>query len=156
MISTPEATTRLSDFLRRELKRIPTTINLGGLKKVRLSYSIFPPNSYSLVWYTDNSKYNFISRSSFIDHLCVHQKVIRRKITMNDKVQHIISLLEHRAEPQALSPVKVWNPVLGLEISALKLTTSHPNHTAIALMAGLHLWNDNLDASHSYAQQIED
>jgi hypothetical protein len=72
---------------------------------------------------------------------------------MNEQIQDIIARLEQRTEPQALSPEKVWDSELDSKIAALKLTK---RATSIALKAGLHLWNDSLDASHSYAQQIED
>lgn len=75
---------------------------------------------------------------------------------MNEQIQEIISRLDQRSELQALTPVKVWNTELDSEIAALKLTKQATDRSAIALMAGLHLWNDSLDASHAYAQQIED
>jgi hypothetical protein len=75
---------------------------------------------------------------------------------MNDQLQEIINKLESRPEPQALSPKHVWNAELDSEIAALKLTEHAADKAVAALMAGLHLWNDSLDSSHTFAQQIED
>lgn len=72
---------------------------------------------------------------------------------MNEQLIGIINRLENRSELQALTPKHIWNAELESEIAGLKLTKQR---TAIALMAGLHLWNDSLDRSHSYAQEIED
>src|SRR5690554_29628 len=74
---------------------------------------------------------------------------------MNEKLLGIINQLKNRSTLQSLTPKAIWNLELEAEITALKLTKKGRKE-AIALMAGLHLWNDSLDASHSYAQQIED
>lgn len=75
---------------------------------------------------------------------------------MNEQLQEIINRLESRSELQALSPKVVWNPELDSEIAALNLMKQASDKAVIALMAGLHLWNDSLYASHALAQQIED
>jgi hypothetical protein len=88
----------------------------------------------------------------------VHSKANDRKeeAAMNEQLQKIINRLESRTELQQLSPKQIWNAELDAEIAALDLTKQNADKTVIALMAGLHLWNDSLDRSHSFAQQIED
>jgi hypothetical protein len=81
---------------------------------------------------------------------------------IHNQLKDMINRLSHRLEPQALSPGQIWDSELESSIAQLGLTLRNSNRSAssarayIALMAGLHLWNDSLDASHSYAQQIED
>jgi hypothetical protein len=83
---------------------------------------------------------------------------------IHTQIKDMINQLSHRIEPQALSPDQIWDSELESRIAKLSLTVRNSNRSAgsssarayIALMAGLHLWNDSLDASHSYAQQIED
>lgn len=75
---------------------------------------------------------------------------------MNEQLQEIINKLESRSELQALTPKRVWNPELDAEIASLELTNQFSDNAVIALMAGLHLWNDSLYTSHAFAQQIED
>jgi hypothetical protein len=77
-------------------------------------------------------------------------------ISMNEQLQEIINRLESRSELQALSPKHVWNSELDSEITSLELTKKAADKAVIALIAGLHLWNDNLYSSHAFAQQIED
>jgi len=75
---------------------------------------------------------------------------------MNEQLQVIISKLESRSTLQALSPKHIWNPELDVEIGTLDLAKQAMNARIIALMAGLHLWNDSLHTSHEFSQQIED
>ncbi|MDQ6423573.1 hypothetical protein RB620_29605 [Paenibacillus sp. LHD-117] len=77
---------------------------------------------------------------------------------IQERLKTIMEQLDCRGEPALLSPTNVWHAGLDDEIAELGRT--HPSTDAdksrIALMAGLHLLNDSLDRSHSYAQQIED
>ena len=75
---------------------------------------------------------------------------------MQSEFQTIIQTLLEREERQQLSPKLIWNSKLEEEINALPLAKNTKQPSAIALMAGLHLLNDSLHASHSYAQLIED
>ncbi|QNK56657.1 hypothetical protein [Paenibacillus sp. PAMC21692] len=75
---------------------------------------------------------------------------------MKEELLTIVKRLDERRETAPLSPAQVWDASLDEDI--VKLGKKHPpaNKQDIALMAGLHLRNDSLDRSHSYAQQIED
>src|SRR5690554_647517 len=74
---------------------------------------------------------------------------------MNQPLQEIIRTLKDRTVLQALTPVRIWISELDTKIRELNLANS-TDKSIIALMAGLHLWNDNLNASHSFSQEIED
>lgn len=74
---------------------------------------------------------------------------------MKTKLHAIINKLEHRDPYLPLMPTKAWSPELEEEISALDWGERNEDPAIIALMAGLHLYNDSLHTSHSYAQQIE-
>jgi hypothetical protein len=74
---------------------------------------------------------------------------------MKVTLQNIIDQLENRSTPQALTPKEVWDTELDSAIASLELV-QQADKSIIALMAGLHLWNDSLYISHSFAQQIED
>lgn len=72
---------------------------------------------------------------------------------MHTAIKEIISKLETRQDLQQLTPKSIWNAALEQDIKALRQL---PQNTAmITLIAALHLRNDSLDTSHSYAQQIE-
>jgi hypothetical protein len=71
------------------------------------------------------------------------------------QVDEIIKQLEGRTEPQALSPKQIWRADLHEAIAGLDWNGKSADPSVVALMAGLHLWNDNLYASHSLSQQIE-
>lgn len=76
---------------------------------------------------------------------------------MYDKLTQIIDRLEQRTDPPALTPQTVWDKGLEEKIKNLPWSEDQAADKAvIALMAGLHLRNDSLDLSHTYAQQIED
>jgi len=75
---------------------------------------------------------------------------------MNPTISGIIETLEQRkisGQLQKLNPTKIWHPALEKEISQLRLLSQ--DTAMITLIAALHLHNDSLDTSHSYAQQIE-
>lgn len=72
---------------------------------------------------------------------------------MNSDIKAIIEWLEQRSEPQPLLPEKTWNASLEGKIEALNNLGS--SIEMITLIAALHLRNDSLDLSHSYAQKIE-
>lgn len=74
---------------------------------------------------------------------------------LNKQIESILQRLNQRESLQALSPKTVWNPALESDIEALDFQGKHSDTRIIALMAGLHLRNDSLDVSHSYAQEIE-
>lgn len=74
---------------------------------------------------------------------------------MNDSLRAIVDRLDRRKDLQPLCPAQVWDAELEKEIEALGLPGKQGDTPIIALMAGLHLRNDSLDVSHSYAQEIE-
>lgn len=72
---------------------------------------------------------------------------------MNPAIVIIMEQLEQRTTLQPLSPLYSWDEQLETKIESLKQeATSTP---MITLIAALHLRNDSLALSHSYAQQIE-
>lgn len=75
---------------------------------------------------------------------------------MNQQLQAIFNRLDERHETARLSPSQAWNRELDEEIVQYGKANPPSTKQEIALMAGLHLRNDSLDRSHSYAQQIED
>lgn len=75
---------------------------------------------------------------------------------MNQQLQAIVNRLDERRETARLSPGQAWNRELDEEIVQYGKANPPSTKQEIALMAGLHLRNDSLDRSHSYAQQIED
>ncbi|MHA6482674.1 hypothetical protein ACX1C1_12310 [Paenibacillus sp. strain BS8-2] len=75
---------------------------------------------------------------------------------MDQDLQAIINRLDARSETAPLSPEQPWDEALDEEIVKYGKARPPANKEEIALMAGLHLRNDSLDRSHSYAQQIED
>ncbi len=74
---------------------------------------------------------------------------------MDKKLKDIAARLLLREEPPRLSPLHVWNEELESEIRELNWGARGEETVIKALMAGLYLLNDSLDASHSFAQQIE-
>lgn len=73
---------------------------------------------------------------------------------MDERMMQIVERLRTRRPIQSLTPNRIWDEALDQEIAALRLPNADSTE-AIALKAGLHLWNDSLDISHSYAQLIE-
>ncbi|MFD0962180.1 hypothetical protein [Paenibacillus chungangensis] len=74
---------------------------------------------------------------------------------MKQRIESIVEQLKNRSPLPALTPKSVWDAKLDEEIAALDTSALGGSKAAIALKAALHLWNDSLDVSHSYAQQIE-
>lgn len=72
---------------------------------------------------------------------------------MNAKLTAIIDALGQREELQPLLPKQTWNAELQEQIEELNSLGSSTEN--LTLIAALHLRNDSLDISHSYAQQIE-
>lgn len=72
---------------------------------------------------------------------------------MHKEITAIIETLEQRSGLQSLNPELTWNAALEQQVEALKKLGSSTE--MITLIAALHLRNDSLDLSHSYAQQIE-
>jgi len=67
-----------------------------------------------------------------------------------------IGKLDERRPMLALSPKRVTDEAADAEIAALPLEQLADNRTAaLAVKAGLHLWNGSLDRSHTIAQDIE-
>lgn len=71
-----------------------------------------------------------------------------------------IKTLAERSPLQSLKPIKIWNEELDAAIAADagKLTglSKEAAPSAVpALRAGLHLWNDSLDVSHTISQDID-
>lgn len=71
------------------------------------------------------------------------------------KVDDIMKQLKARTKPQALTPKQIWRQDIHQAITELDWEDAQTDPAVIALMAGLHLLNDNLSDSHSYCQQIE-
>lgn len=71
------------------------------------------------------------------------------------KVDDIMKQLKARTKTQALTPKQIWRQDIHQAITELDWNGKQTDPAVIALMAGLHLWNDNLSDSHSYCQQIE-
>jgi hypothetical protein len=71
------------------------------------------------------------------------------------QIESILERLNQRDCLQSLSPTADWDPTLKAQIEALDWKGRHSETRIIALITGLHLRNDSLDTSHSYAQQIE-
>ncbi|MHA7965231.1 hypothetical protein ACX93W_13890 [Paenibacillus sp. CAU 1782] len=74
---------------------------------------------------------------------------------MDQKLNEIVDRLMQREEAPRLSPLHVWDRELEAGIRELDWGAREEETVIKALMAGLYLLNDSLDASHSYAQQIE-
>lgn len=74
---------------------------------------------------------------------------------MNENVREIIKRLDKRESLQPLSPQQPWDPSLTELIEALDLPSGNTDAEVIALVASLHLRNDDLIVSHGYAQEIE-
>lgn len=79
---------------------------------------------------------------------------------MENTLALIKGRLEARHTLPALSPKHAWDSALDDQIADLPLETTLTTRAAeaalIALRAGLYLLNDNLNASHSQSQEIED
>ncbi|SEN79101.1 hypothetical protein [Paenibacillus sp. OV219] len=79
-------------------------------------------------------------------------------------MENTLALIKRRLEARptlpALSPKLAWDSSLDDQIADLPLETTLRTRAAeaalIALRAGMYLLNDNLDASHSQSQEIED
>ena len=74
------------------------------------------------------------------------------------QLSNIVTKLQERRPLQSLAPARVWDSSLDEAITSMVF---HPedleaSKEMIALKAGLHLFNDSLNLSHSYSQQIED
>jgi len=72
---------------------------------------------------------------------------------MNQGILLIMEQLERRASLQSLSPLHPWDERLEQQIEDLKQEAA--GTPMITFIAALHLLNDSLDLSHSYAQLIE-
>ena len=70
-------------------------------------------------------------------------------------VQKIVEQLEERQGRQPLSPKHIWRQDIDEAVEKLEWNDRSRDTSVIALMAGLHVWNDNLHVSHAYCQQIE-
>ncbi|WP_274365999.1 hypothetical protein [Paenibacillus thermotolerans] len=71
---------------------------------------------------------------------------------MVNDIREIASLLRSRAGGGRLAPRKPWREDVSGRIGRISFG---PDAESQALKAGLLLWNDDLDASHSIAQEIE-
>lgn len=74
---------------------------------------------------------------------------------MNDELKQIMERLAERSTRQPLSPQKVWDQSLTARIENLEIPGKDHDAGVIALVAALHLKNDDLVVSHGYAQDIE-
>jgi hypothetical protein len=68
-------------------------------------------------------------------------------------VKKCVSKLLTRQEPGLLVPKEVWSPELQKDI--LRLDPGK-DENALAVKSGLLLWNDDLDGSHTIAQDLDD
>lgn len=68
-------------------------------------------------------------------------------------VKKCVSKLLTRQEPGLLVPKAVWSDELQRQIQALD---PGKDPAALAVKSGLLLWNDDLDGSHSIAQDLDD
>jgi hypothetical protein len=68
-------------------------------------------------------------------------------------VRKCVSKLLSRQEPGLLVPKGVWNDELQREIQRLD---AGKDPKTLALKSGLLLWNDDLDGSHTIAQDLDD
>lgn len=74
---------------------------------------------------------------------------------MNENLRTIIKRLSERESLQSLSPQQPWDQSLTEKIEALDLPGRDNDARVIALVASLHLRNDDLVVAHGYAQEIE-
>lgn len=74
---------------------------------------------------------------------------------MKEKLERIVQRLSERKEAQPLVPSEIWDSAVEQQIGGLDWEGREEETAVKAAMAGLYLLNDSLDASHSYAQQIE-
>jgi hypothetical protein len=68
-------------------------------------------------------------------------------------VRNCVRKLLSRQEPGLLVPKGVWSPELQKEIQSLD---PGKDAAALAVKSGLLLWNDDLDGSHTIAQDLDD
>src|SRR5258706_718799 len=68
-------------------------------------------------------------------------------------VRNCIARLLSRQEPALLVPKGPWSPELQRAIGSLAPGKDNPS---VAVQAGLHLWNDDLDGCHKIAQDLSD
>jgi hypothetical protein len=79
---------------------------------------------------------------------------------MDTRMETMISVLAAREPLQPLSPNRIWNASLDDQIEAMSAEAVAGGRQsgqiyALAFKAGLHLWNDSLDKSHTLSQHIE-
>jgi hypothetical protein len=74
---------------------------------------------------------------------------------MNQQLQLVLERLNERETLQSLLPKKIWDQSLEGRIEAMALPGKRTDVRIITLLAALHLRNDSLNTSHSYAQEIE-
>jgi hypothetical protein len=74
---------------------------------------------------------------------------------MNQQLQLVLERLNERETLQSLLPKKIWDQSLEAQIEAMALLGKRTDVRIITLLAALHLRNDSLNISHSYAQEIE-
>ncbi|GGF99666.1 hypothetical protein [Paenibacillus abyssi] len=70
------------------------------------------------------------------------------------EIQTIIDQLTHRSPLQRLSPLEAWDRALDDHIA--ELAAKAERNAVLALLSGLHLWNDSLDRSHTISQELSD
>lgn len=75
-------------------------------------------------------------------------------------MKNIIKQLSERRPLQSLKPETVWSAQLDAAITTVaaewaERTDKAVKPYALSIVSGMHLWNDNLDASHSISQHIE-
>jgi hypothetical protein len=68
-------------------------------------------------------------------------------------VKKCVAKLLSRQEPGLLVPKEVWSPELQKDILRLD---AGKDEKALAVKSGLLLWNDDLDGSHTIAQDLDD
>lgn len=79
----------------------------------------------------------------------------RKVVVVRSKLERILHRLDGRGQQHPLMPEAIWSREVDALIRELDWCGHEGETAVIAVMAGLHLCNDHLDVSHSFAQLIE-
>lgn len=74
-------------------------------------------------------------------------------------IEDIVAVLEARRPLQPLQPRRIWDEALDRQIAELRIrdlgALAGETDKILSIQAGLHLWNDSLDRSHTLSQDLE-
>jgi len=74
-------------------------------------------------------------------------------------IDDIVAVLEARQPVQPLQPRRIWDEALDRQIAELRIrdlgALAGETDKILSIQAGLHLWNDSLDRSHTLSQDLE-